>query len=375
MSGVYVHIPFCQKKCRYCDFISFDDCTKEIQKKYVECLLEEIKHTNFAKKIDTIYLGGGTPSILEAQEIQRILQAIWEQFDVAKKAEITIEINPGTVDLEKLEAYQKSGINRLSIGLQATQNHLLEMLGRIHYYEEFEKAYREARQVGFANMNVDLMLGLPKQRLEDLEESLQKVIALNPEHISIYSLILEEGTPLEKSILAGTLKMPSEDLERKMYGRTKKILEQNGYVHYEISNFAKNGFASKHNLACWEQEEYIGFGVGAHSYVDRKRFSNTENLAEYRKNIECSEFDKNRILQEEQNFEAQAKEYMMLGFRKLEGISISKFEQKFHVHPLFYFRFEISKLEKEGLIEVDLDKICLTKKGLNFANLVFEEFV
>lgn len=375
MSGVYVHIPFCQKKCRYCDFISFDDCTKEIQKKYVECLLEEIKHTNFAKKIDTIYLGGGTPSILEAQEIQRILQAIWEQFDVAKKAEITIEINPGTVDLEKLEAYQKSGINRLSIGLQATQNHLLEMLGRIHHYEEFEKAYREARQVGFANMSVDLMLGLPKQSLEDLEESLQKVIALNPEHISIYSLILEEGTPLEKSILAGTLKMPSEDLERKMYGRTKKILEQNGYVHYEISNFAKNGFASKHNLACWEQEEYIGFGVGAHSYVDRKRFSNTENLAEYRKNIECSEFDKNRILQEEQNFEAQAKEYMMLGFRKLEGISISKFEQKFHVHPLFYFRFEISKLEKEGLIEVDLDKICLTKKGLNFANLVFEEFV
>ena len=220
MSGIYVHIPFCQKKCRYCDFVSFDNCTREIQKKYVECLLEEIKHTKFAKKIDTIYIGGGTPSILEAQEIQRILQAVWEQFDVAKKAEITIEVNPGTVDLEKLEEYQKSGINRLSIGLQATQNHLLKMLGRIHQYEEFEKAYQEARQIGFTNINVDLMFGLPRQSLEDLEESLQKVVSLKPEHISIYSLILEEGTPLEKSILAGTLKMPSEDLERNMYERT-----------------------------------------------------------------------------------------------------------------------------------------------------------
>lgn len=375
MSGIYVHIPFCQKKCKYCDFISFDSCVREIQKNYIECLIEEIKHTKFAKKIDTIYIGGGTPSILEIQEIQQILQVIFEQFDVTKNAEITIEINPGTVDLKKMKGYQKSGVNRLSIGLQATQNHLLEMLGRIYQYEEFEKVYQEARQVGFSNINVDLMLGLPRQSLSDLEESLQKVVALSPEHISIYSLILEEGTPLEKSILAGTLEMPPEDLERKMYWKTKKILEQKGYVHYEISNFAKNGFVSKHNLACWEQEEYIGFGLGAHSYIEKKRFSNTESLAEYRKNIENGKLDKNQFLQEVQNFEMQAKEYMMLGFRKLEGISISKFEQKFHVHPLFYFRFEISKLEEESLIEVDLDKICLTKKGLDFANLVFEEFI
>ncbi len=375
MSGIYVHIPFCQKKCRYCDFISFDNCSEESKKKYVENVVKEIQNTQIAQKIDTIYIGGGTPSNLKAEKIQKILQVIFQQFDVSKNAEITIEINPGTVNLQTLKGYQKAGINRLSIGLQATQNHLLEMLGRIHKYEEFEKVYQEARQIGFTNINVDLMLGLPSQSLEDVEESLKKVIALKPEHISIYSLILEEGTALEKLISSGKLKMPLEDLERKMYWNTKKILEQNGYEHYEISNFAKSGFASKHNLACWEQEEYVGFGVGAHSYVDNKRFSNTDKFEEYAKNIECNNFDQNRILQEKQNFEAQAKEYMMLGFRKLEGISISKFEQKFHIHPLFYFRFEISKLEEKGLIEVDLDKICLTKKGLDFANLVFEEFV
>lgn len=375
MSGIYVHIPFCQKKCRYCDFISFDNCSEESKEKYVENVVKEIQNTQIAQKIDTIYIGGGTPSNLKAEKIQKILQVIFQQFDVSKNAEITIEINPGTVNLQTLKGYQKAGINRLSIGLQATQNHLLEMLGRIHKYEEFEKVYQEARQIGFTNINVDLMLGLPSQSLEDVEESLKKVIALKPEHISIYSLILEEGTALEKLISSGKLKMPLEDLERKMYWNTKKILEQNGYEHYEISNFAKSGFVSKHNLACWEQEEYVGFGVGAHSYVDNKRFSNTDKFEEYVKNIECNNFDQNRILQEKQNFEAQAKEYMMLGFRKLEGISISKFERKFHIHPLFYFRFEISKLEEKGLIEVDLDKICLTKKGLDFANLVFEEFV
>ncbi len=375
MTGIYVHIPFCQKKCQYCDFISFANCENNIKEKYVKALLAEIKNTKIKAKVNTIYIGGGTPSVLEVQQIQQILQAIYEQFAIEKEAEVTIEINPGMVDFEKLEGYQKSGINRLSIGLQATQNCLLQMLGRIHRYEDFEKAFEEAREVGFCNINVDLMLGLPTQTLEEVEQSLEKVIQLKPEHISIYSLILEEGTPLEKLVAKGELEMLPEDLERKMYWETKKILEQNGYEHYEISNFAKKGFCSKHNMSCWEQEEYVGFGVGAHSYVDKKRFSNLENLPKYLENVENGEFAQNQILQETQNFEAQAKEYMMLGFRKLEGISISQFEQKFHIHPLFYFRFEISKLEEEGLIEVDLDRIRLTKKGLDFANLVFEEFV
>lgn len=375
MTGIYVHIPFCQKKCQYCDFISFDDCENMTKEKYVDALLAEIKNTKINAKINTIYIGGGTPSVLEAKQIQKIMQTINTQFEIDKQAEITIEINPGTVNFEKLECYKNSGINRLSIGLQATQNRLLAMLGRIHQYEDFEKVYQEARKVGFDNINVDLMLGLPTQTLEEAEQSLDKVIQLNPEHISIYSLILEEGTALEKRVANGELDMVSEDLERKMYWKTKKILEQNGYEHYEISNFAKKGFRSQHNLSCWEQEEYVGFGVAAHSYVDKKRVSNVENLQEYLKNIENSEFSKNQILQEKQNFEAQAKEYMMLGFRKLDGISISQFEQKFHIHPLFYFRFEISKLEEKGLIEVDLDQIRLTKKGLDFANFVFEEFV
>ena len=250
------------------------------------------------------------------------------------------------------------------------------MLGRIHKYEDFCQVYENARKAGFNNINVDLMLGLPTQTLEELEESVKDIIKLKPEHISLYSLIFEEGTELDKMVCDKKLDMISDELERKMYWRTKKILEKNGYNHYEISNFAKKGFESKHNLGCWNQDEYLGFGLAAHSYMNKMRFSNIDNLEEYIKNIENNEFDKNVILQEkEQTFEEQTKEYMMLNLRKIHGVSISKFEQKFQIHPLFYFRFEISKLQEEGLIEVDLDSIRLTKKGLDLANLVFEEFV
>lgn len=239
-----------------------------------------------------------------------------------------------------------------------------------------KKSTKMQGKSGFDNINVDLMLGLPTQTLEELKESLAEVIALNPEHISLYSLILEEGTKLQKLVLNNELEMVSEDLERKMYWETKQILEKGGYIHYEISNFAKKGIESKHNVACWNQEEYIGFGVAAHSYRNKKRFSNIDDLKKYMENIENKDFDKNVIVHEKaQTFENQAKEYMMLGLRKIEGVSISEFEQKFQIHPLFYFRFEISKLEEEGLLEVDLDKIRLTKKGLDFANQVFEEFV
>jgi oxygen-independent coproporphyrinogen-3 oxidase len=219
------------------------------------------------------------------------------------------------------------------------------------------------------------MLALPNQTLQNLEESVQKIIELNPNHISLYSLILEEGTELEKEISAGILKLPEEDLERKMYHKTKNMLEKAGYIHYEISNFAKKGFESKHNLNCWNQKEYLGFGIASHSYKDGIRYSNTPDLEEYLKNIKNNDFQKNIEINEKQDHEAMLKEYMMLGFRKIEGIKISEFEQKFGINPLFYFRFEISKLEEENLIEVDLDNIKLTKKGLDLANLVFEEFV
>ena len=249
------------------------------------------------------------------------------------------------------------------------------MIGRIHTYEEFLETYNLVREVGFENVNVDLMLALPTQTIEELIESTNKVIDLNPEHISIYSLILEEGTPLYKKVQKRELELLDEESERQMYWKTKDLLEKNGYIHYEISNFAKKGYESKHNMNCWKQEEYVGFGVSSHSYIENKRFSKPSNLQEYMNNIESGELYKNIQINEEQDREAKAKEYMLLGLRKLAGVSISEFERKFEINPLFYFRFEISKLEEEGLLEVDLDDICLTAKGLDLANQVFEEFV
>lgn len=373
--GIYIHIPFCKKKCKYCDFISFS-CYAEKENEYVDSLLKEIEnHEYIEKEVSTIYIGGGTPSIIDSKNIMKILEKIKSKFKVKKDVEITIEINPGTINKEKLEDYKLAGINRLSIGLQSTNNDILNFIGRIHTYEEFEKNYNLAKEVGFTNINVDLMLALPNQSMDILIDSLLKVINLNPNHISLYSLILEEGTELEKMIENGEYKLCDEDLERKMYHKTKSILEKNGYIHYEISNFAKKGFESRHNLSCWNQEEYIGFGLAAHSYYNKKRFSNIESIEEYISNINKGEYDKNIVIHERQDKPSEMREFMMIGLRKLDGVRISDFERKFRINPLFYFRFEISKLTDEELIEVDLDYIKLTKKGLDFANLVFEEFV
>ena len=377
--GIYVHIPFCKKKCKYCDFISFS-CDEEIYTKYVEALINEIKNTSkniisSIHEVSTIYIGGGTPSLIDAKYIEEIIETIYQNIRVAGNAEITIEVNPGTVTREKLETYKKLGINRLSIGLQTTDNELLSLIGRIHTYEEFLDTYNMAREIGFTNINVDLMLALPTQTEKMLVDSLLKVINLNPNHISLYSLILEEGTVLEKEIEEGKYKLVDEELERKMYHKTKNILEKNGYNHYEISNFAKKGFESKHNLDCWDQREYLGFGLAAHSYYRNKRFSNTNDLDEYINNISKFNFTKNVEVHELQDREAKAKEFMLLGLRKINGVSISEFERRFRVHPLFYFRFEISRLDEEGLLEVELDDIRLTKKGLDLANQVFEAFV
>ena len=377
--GIYIHIPFCKRKCEYCDFISYSQKESFVEK-YVDALIKSIENTKQNinmkyYKVNTIYIGGGTPSFINSKYIVKILEKVREVFNVSDNAEITIELNPGTVNEEKIKDYKNAGINRVSIGLQAVQDDLLKMLGRIHTYSEFENTYNLIQKNGFKNINVDLMLGLPNQTIDNIEESVKKIVSLNPNHISVYSLIVEEGTPIEKKITSGILNLPEEDLERKMYYKVKELLEEIGYNHYEISNFAKKGFESKHNMNCWNQEEYLGFGLASHSYFENKRFSNIENLDEYIKNIEENNFDKNIIVHEIQNEEAKKKEYMLLGLRKIEGVSISKFEQKFRIHPLFYFRFEISKLEEEGLIEVDLDNIKLTQKGLDFANLVWEEFV
>ncbi len=371
--GIYIHIPFCIKKCEYCDFVSY--CNKEkYVPQYINALKKEIKNNiNKEYKITTIYIGGGTPSSIEENYIADIIETIKlnmndENLKEFKNVEITIEVNPGTVTEKKLETYKEIGINRLSIGLQETHDELLKSIGRIHTYEEFLKTYNLARKIGFNNINVDLMIALPNQTIQDIKENLEKIIKLNPEHISVYSLILEEGTPFYNKYNENKIKLPDEKLERNMYWYVKNTLENNGYIHYEISNFSKKGFESKHNMNCWNQEEYFGFGVAAHSYNNKTRYSNTNSIEEYIKGS-------NKIIHEKQTLEDMQKEYMLLGLRKIEGINIQKFKNKFAQNPIFIFKEQLSKLVDEELIVIDGNEIKLTNKGLDLANIVWEEFV
>lgn len=374
--GIYIHIPFCIQKCYYCDFISYTNKEEKIEV-YIQALKKEIEEESKQKEgeVTTIYFGGGTPSLLKSNHIQEVIETIRRHYKVVETAEITIEVNPGTVKEEALKEYKQMGINRLSIGLQSTKNKLLKQIGRIHTYEEFLTCYELARKAGFRNINVDLMLGLPNQTLQDVMESVQEVIQLEPEHISLYSLILEENTPLQAMIEKKIYSLPEEELERKMYWKTKQLLEKNKYHHYEISNFAKEGYESKHNVNCWSQKEYLGFGIAAHSYFNHKRYCNTDSIEEYIENLERNKIERNRTIWEIQSQEEKKKEYMLLGLRKIEGVSIQEFKNQFIENPLYTFHKELEKLVNEELIEVNLDQIQLTNKGLDFANLVWEEFI
>ena len=408
--GIYIHIPFCQHKCDYCDFISFSN-KQNVVKSYVEAVKKEINNY-FQNKdfldsynITTIYIGGGTPSFIDSQYIVEIMNLLETKLTrnqtKFEDMEITIEVNPGTVNQKKLEDYKKAKINRLSIGLQSTNNRILKEIGRIHTFEQFLETYRLANQVGFDNINVDLMIGLPKQRIDDVKESLNEIIKLKPTHISVYSLIIEEGTVIAQKIENHQLQEMDEDLERNMYWYVKNTLELNGYKHYEISNFAKEGKESKHNMNCWLQKEYIGIGVSAHSYVNGIRYANCETIEEYIDNMEVenseligkilsivkgidiekviedqiNEIQKIYEIEEVQNIDDKKKEYMLLGLRKMEGVQISKFKEKFIDNPIFLFRKELEKLVSEELISIDGDYIKLTNKGLDLANIVWEEFV
>lgn len=379
--GIYIHIPFCAKKCYYCDFVSYPNM-KEKQKEYVEALKKEIKSYDLQNyNITTIYIGGGTPSYIESKYIVEVLEYIKSKLNANEtkfeNMEITIEVNPGTVTKEKLLDYKKVGINRLSIGLQSTNDRLLKQIGRIHKYQDFLQTYNLARNVGFTNINIDLMLGLPNQSIKDLKESIEKVISLQPEHVSIYSLIVEEGTKLYKQIETGELQLPEEELERKMYWYTKSKLELAGYKHYEISNYAKPKRKSKHNSNCWEQKQYIGIGASAHSYLDNIRYCNVSNLKEYISNMENVEadFEEKYIVNERQNLEDRKNEFMLLGLRKIDGVSIAMFKEKYVENPIFRYRNSLEKLVNEGLVLIDGDMIKLTNKGLDLANIVWEEFI
>ena len=387
--GIYIHIPYCKQKCYYCDFISYTNTN--LVEQYIGAITKELKKYNLNKyNITTIYIGGGTPSSIKVEYIVKILDYIKKKLletnnqTKFEDIEITIEVNPGTTDRKKLENYINCGINRLSIGLQTTNDILLKQIGRIHTYEEFIETYKLAKDVGFKNINIDLMLGLPNQTIDDLKRSLKDVINLNPNHISVYSLIIEEGTKINDMLENGILELPSEETERQMYWYVKDMLELNGYNHYEISNFAKKGKESKHNVNCWKQKEYIGIGVSAHSYLKNIRYSNCMKVEEYIENMNnlkdvYKELENNESniyeIEEKQDLESKRKEYMLLGLRMIEGVYISEFKEKYVDNPIFLYRKELEKLVGENLIVIDGDNIRLTSKGLDFANLVWEEFV
>jgi len=372
--GIYIHIPFCKSKCYYCDFTSYTSQGEGKIASYMRQVKKEMNLYDFSKyHVTTIYIGGGTPSFIDEKYIEQLMEELkvrllknqtkWEDI------EITIEVNPGTITRKKLECYKQVGINRLSIGLQSTKDELLKQIGRIHNYQDFIETYELASKIGFANINVDLMIGLPNQTIQDVKQSLEEIKRLQPNHVSVYSLIVEDDTKLGELLDKEILQLPKEELERQMYWYVKDTLELNSYKHYEISNFAKEGKESKHNKNCWEQKEYIGLGATAHSYLDGVRFSNQDfsNLEEW------NFLDK--IIEEKQTLEDKSKEYMLLGLRKIEGVSIGLFKEKYGSNPLFMFRSELDKLVRENLLVVDGDWIRLTNKGLDFANLVWEEFV
>lgn len=378
--GIYLHIPFCMKKCHYCDFLSApaDENTKE---RYIEALKKEIflyREDLKENIISTIFLGGGTPSLLKEKQIKEILDAIFKTYFVQEGAEITIEANPETLTKEKLKIYKEAGINRLSIGLQSTEEEQLKRLGRIHTYEKFLESYTLAREVGFENINVDLMSALPFQTKEEWEETLRKIVNLNPkpEHISAYSLIIEEGTTFFK--IKEQLSFPDEEEDRQMYWKTKEFLEREGYHRYEISNYALPEKESRHNQTYWTLGEYLGLGLGAASYWNGSRFKNTENLQEYFAFFENNMIKEPSELQKEVHIlskEEKMEEFMFLGLRRMKGISEKRFLNLFQKDIMEVYREKIEKGVQIGVLWRKDGRIGLTERGIDISNMVLTEFL
>lgn len=378
--SLYVHIPFCAKKCYYCDFLSGPDLPENIQK-YTEGLCREIelraKETE-KKEIDTVFFGGGTPSLLEVSQITMIMETLRNNFSILPEAEISLEMNPGTVDREKIKAYRLLGINRLSIGLQSANNEELKKLGRIHTYETFLQTWETVREEGFHNVNIDLMSALPGQTIDTYRETLEKILFLKPEHISAYSLIIEEGTKFEEwygEEGSKNSELPEEAEERQMYYLTKEILFQHGYHRYEISNYSLPGCSCKHNEGYWTGKEYLGFGVGAASYGKGERLRNEESLKAY---IRKASLGENTISEREKlSVEDQMAEFMFLGLRRMEGVSSEEFEKKFGKSMKEVFGKIIERLMEKGLLLYHRETGCfaLTEFGIDVSNQVFMEFI
>ena len=377
---LYLHIPFCVKKCNYCDFFSAAG-SREEQEAYVQAMIQEIrgyKDSLHSYEVKTVFLGGGTPSLLSERQAEELFQSLYDSFTIQKDAEITMEVNPGTVNLEKLKQYKAVGVNRLSLGLQSARNEELQRLGRIHTYEDFLATWNFTEKAGFENRNIDLMSALPGQTKESWEKTLRQVLALQPEHISAYSLIIEEGTPFyqlyEKDVErrdAGEEPelIPSEEEERAMYEATGRILKEQGYLHYEISNYAKPGRECCHNLGYWQRRDYLGFGLGASTLLNPVRYKNTENLEAYL----GGDFSKKEffVLTKDNQIE----ETMFLGLRVLEGVSKEQFREQFSCELRVVYRKELEKLEKEGLLEEEGDFVRLTSRGIDLSNPVLAEFL
>lgn len=377
---LYVHIPFCVQKCAYCDFLSMP-AESTVKLAYIRKLKDEIrlKAKNFTdRQVVSVFFGGGTPSILHGQQILEIMQTIRENFCILPDAEITIECNPGTLTNEKLEAYKKAGINRLSLGLQSAQDKELQLLGRIHTYEDFLASYDCARKQGFHNINVDLMSALPGQSLKTWEQTLKRVVMLRPEHISAYSLIIEEGTPFYK--LYGyddetrkkgnkPLFLPSEEEERQMYQFTKEFLEKKGYHRYEISNYARPGKECIHNVGYWKRVDYLGLGLGAASLIDNMRFSNVTKLTDYLK-TDFLETDFEELTRNQ-----QMEEFMFLGLRMSEGINRNVFLEVFEVPVESIFGEALERMKQQGLVVEQGGQIRLTDAGFDVSNYVFSELL
>ncbi len=375
MKGLYIHIPFCQRKCAYCNFISFESGDVP---GYVKALQAEIGMTAQDRKeaVDTIFFGGGTPSVIPAAMISDIMNTIRRQYSVSESAEISIEVNPGTIDREKLAVYRDIGINRISLGLQSADDNELKILGRIHTFRDFEDGYRMARESGFQNINIDLIFGLPNQAATDFIKTLDTVIQFKPEHVSCYALKLEPGTPLYRQYSNAEL-MPDEDTEREMYHRAIGMLKHAGYTHYETSNFAKPGFACRHNLKYWQGEEYLGFGVAAHGYYRSGagyiRTRNTENLSTYIKLV-----NENRLPTVEKIALSSAElreEYVMLRLRLAKGIRYEDYNRRFHEDFFAENEDTIRRMTEAGLLNADKDGIYPTTRGFDLQNVLIGAFL
>jgi oxygen-independent coproporphyrinogen-3 oxidase len=367
--GLYVHVPFCVRKCAYCDFASYAGREADIPR-YVDAVVREITRRGADtghRNADTIFLGGGTPSLLREFQITRILDALHEAFTIEDGAEITCECNPGTLTPPFAQALRKADVNRLSLGAQAAQTRLLRLIGRIHDWQNVIASVEIAREAGFDNINLDLMFGLPSQTVSDVRETLAAAIALSPTHISYYGLIVEEGTPICRDIAAGKLALPDEEIERDMYELARQTLAEHGYHQYEISNFARQGYACRHNIGCWTRVPYLGFGCAAHSFFQQCRIMNPSTLDAY---LAGEEPQTEQISKEEARFES-----IMLGLRMTRGVKDEDFTRMHGMSIREAFGEKLDKPLAAGLIEWHEGTLRLTRLGMDLQNSVLVDLM